>query len=69
LTIKNMESKNGARSIEEAVKLFEEGLPDPGRTNIPAVFNHFTVDEKDVVLVAQRAKSSAGYTWRIEYPN
>lgn len=54
--------------MDEAVQLFESVLPDPRTTNLPAMSDHFIVNEEDVILTAQRAKSSIGYKWRIEYP-
>lgn len=64
-----MKSKHEARSVEEAIKVFLKELPDPKRTNIPAVSDHFMIGEEDVILTAQRAKSSTGFRWIIDSRN
>lgn len=64
-----MKTRHAAKNMEEAIKLFLEELPDPKRTDVPAVSDRFTIGEKEVLLTAQKTKGSGGFGWRIDHPN
>ena len=63
----NMKKINQARSIEDALNLFRQALPDPVRSNESTIINRFIVSDKEIVLNAQKAKGSAGMCWKIAH--
>lgn len=62
-----MKKINQARSIDDALNIFRQGLPDPVRSSESTIINRFMVSDKEIVLNAQKAKGSSGMCWKIAH--
>lgn len=62
-----MKAKHTATNIDEAINLFLHELPDPVTSDVSTVTDSFSIEGKEVVLNAQKAKGNTGMTWRIDH--
>lgn len=57
---------HSAHDLSEAISLFLKELPDPQRSRETTITDKFLVEEKEVLLRAQKCKGSSGMQWRVE---
>ena len=67
-TILVMKNRNTvAADLSDAINVFAEKLPDPGRCYDSTIKDEVFLDDTKVTLVAQKRKGENGMCWEIGY--
>jgi hypothetical protein len=52
--------------LSEAINVFLTELPDPQRSQESTIMDKFLIEEKEVLLKAQKCKGQFGMQWKVD---
>ena len=58
--------RHRTHDLSEAINVFLQELPDPQKSRESTITDQFLVNEKEVLLKAQKCKGVRGLQWKVD---